>query len=301
MSAKILATLPNREHRGASYPDAAAVDDIEHLGLRPYNGERARELIAKLPEDNIRRMGKYAQRTRVTRMARAMLRGDWTVSHEGILLNLDDRPLDGAGRLLAVIEADKVEPGKVIYLRTFRRKTRIENARDLHIDEGDPRSAAYILQEHQQLVQMARLAFATALKRPPDVVELKPFTERYERIFSMLDSRKKHGFGNAAPIHLAAVMSIVFRRARPEYIEDVLSAFARRDPRAIPPLPYSFYRQVTEKDISDTRQKLVRAWRAFRECNKDLMRLQIKDEYAVLLEIREHLLQMVPEWQGLEQ
>jgi hypothetical protein len=76
----------------------------------------------------------------------AMLRGEWGLSHQGLALDTDMRLIDGQHRLLAVIEADKIQPGI-----TFVTEITYNLDPDTYkiVDAGKKRTTGDVLANHQ--------------------------------------------------------------------------------------------------------------------------------------------------------
>lgn len=87
-----------------------------------------------------------------------MLRGDWKRSHQGLGFDVDMNLVDGQHRLLAVIEADKMQPGT-----TFTTEVTYDLERDVFavVDVGKKRTTSDILALHNL---PNRIALAAALK-----------------------------------------------------------------------------------------------------------------------------------------
>lgn len=278
--------------RAEALPAPKLEDEVwVDLGVCLFNPGNAHERLQNLPIDNVKRMTAYRDRKRVEKYARAMADGTWQINPSSrILLGKDDVLLDGRGRMMAVIVS-----GATIWSYVSKCDTR-ETARGLVLDQAVPRDASYMLQQPSRLVQAANVAFPLLHSRAADYAELEPFCEKFRDIYEDLafDSRRR-GLGSSAALTLAAMLCVASRRATAEYLVWVLTLFGRRDPRDLPPLPYSLYRQISKRNMA-SRDQLVRGFRAFSERNQDLDHVQIKNETTVLDEIRALLRVTVGEW-----
>lgn len=255
----------------------------------------ATEWLKNVPTDNIKRMSEFKNRRRIERYKRAMLTGRWMLHHQGLLFGKDRLLLDGVGRMMAVAESGVSCWFKITYA------PQIVNARDLGIDSGLPRDAAYILQAPSALVKASKLAFFIVCSRAADDIENEPFVARFASVFAdaAFMSSRKHAVATSG-IVLGAVLRIATGDATSAYITSILDAFGRRDPKVLPPLPYAFYRQYFDRRL-DTRQQLMRAYRAFSEADAEIPMLLLKEDAGtrqpyIWAEIKEVILRLVPEW-----
>lgn len=259
-------------------------------GVKEFTPDTADVYLGNLPADNIQRMAPRKDRSRVERMKRSMLRGAWQVNPSSrILLGKNGVLLDGRGRLTAVKES-----GVTIWSHVSRSPDRVD-ATGLVVDQAVARESSYILQQPVRLVRAANVAFFLVKNRTPDFEEITPFTDQFYGVYQALELDNKRGFGTSASIQLAAMLSVISRRASIQYISGILGLFSRRDPRDLPPLPYSLYRQCAAENLGQ-RGQLLRAFRAFEERKQSVQKIQIKDEPGVADEIRHLLRVAVEEW-----
>lgn len=267
-----------------------ADDNWVDLGVVAITPETAEQWLKNLPADNIKRMTDRREDARVGRYARAMIRLEWQTNPSSrILLGKDGVLLDGKGRLTAVLIS-----GVTIYTYVSQSDTRTD-ATGLAVDQAVPRSASYVLQQPGRLVKTAGFAFSLLKNRPPDHGELVPFCGEFIDIYERLGMESRRGLGTSTSLQLAAIMTVVSRKASDRYIADILTLFSRRNPRDLPPLAYSFYRQLTSERLNH-REQLVRAFRAFDERSQGLKKLQLRDPTIPLEEIRHLLRVSVKEW-----
>lgn len=91
-------------------------------------------------------------KTAIKRFAEAMLKGNWTLNHQGIAFNTDGRLSDGQHRLSAVIMAEIA-----VHMWVARGLTRDEI---LNVDRGRSRTPADILSIHRSATHAAGMASA---------------------------------------------------------------------------------------------------------------------------------------------
>ena len=267
---------------------------VTYIGIEDITPERASYLLERLPHDNVLRMGPGAERARVMKMGAVMKAGTWPETHQGMLLGPNDELLDGAGRCRAVVETG-------VTIRCQMSRTDVVTTRGVAVDLNVPRHLSFILQRPRVLVNLAQLAARFMLGEarlgltPEEVdfiaADLEPTWKKFGG-----DSYHRRQTNNVS-IQLPACAVVEARLRTPESMKEIFSAMDRNDPKALPPLIYSFWRQYDA--IKSPTELLIRAWRAFQEPDENIPKLTIKNPDVPRKELRDALRRCFPTLRAL--
>ena len=267
---------------------------VTYIGTEDITPERASYLLERVPHDNVLRMSPGAERARVAKMGAVMRAGTWPHTHQGMLLGPNDELLDGAGRCRSVVET-----GVTIRCEMFRADA--VTTRGVAVDLNVPRHLSYVLQRPRVLVNLAQLAARFMLSEAR--LALTPGAVDY--IVADLEPTWKSFGGdgyhrrqtNNVTIQLPACAVVEARLRTPESMKEIFAAMDRNDPKSLPPLVYSFWRQYDT--IKSPNELMYRAWRAFQEPEENIPKLTIKNPDVPRKELRDALRRCFPTLRAL--
>lgn len=231
----------------------------------------------------------------VNRYARDMQMGEWKLTHQGILLGIDDRVIDGQHRLMAIVKSGI---GQWILVT---RDSQYFSALDVPVDVGARRTTSFVLGANPQLVAM--IGFALRIGKNismPSPADIQTHIDLFEAPFNTLmkgSKTTKKGITTAA-VQLSAVTRIMHGDDA-EYISSNFMAMVQDRFTSLDPMPASFYKQIVIDRIKqDHSQTLARGVRAFNPSRKYLSKLQIKDDGFAFDEARQMVIQIfkTDEW-----
>ena len=218
--------------------------------------------------------------------ARDMKNGDWKETHQGICLGNGGVLIDGQHRLLAIIAADTAVTLQVTV------DERLMGPKDVPLDYGYKRSAAYILGIEQGLAAISSLAIQHAYNlttpTPAQQAAVAALLADYYDLLRGDNKTMARGISSAA-VQLAGVVRLATGDDS-DYICTTYAALLRSRFAEMPPLPASFYRQVVVDRVAyPGRELFARAIRMFDHRKKSFPKLTIRDEVFAFEEARELL------------
>ena len=254
--------------------------------------EIAQDWISQLVEHeeaNGPRLSKMQQETHVNTLAEAMICGEWRLTHQGILLGRDGLLLDGRHRALAVIKSGVSIPIEVTIDESFGRAVELEG---VDVD-GAQRDHSFTTGYPKPVTQVARhlLNFVNRKIRPRSSVVGQVSAQLYPS-FEFLESRVSHRRFRASTYKAAFILRIMDAKAKNDWqdmteLKAIYASLCDNDPRTLPPLVYSFYRQLTDG--------FPRLWRALDPKDRDIAeKLIIRNLSVTTGLIRKEIVRLVP-------
>jgi hypothetical protein len=249
-------------------------------------------------EVNGPRLGKPTERRHVNSLADAMLDGEWRLIHQGMLLSKEGLLLDGRHRALAVVQSGVSIPTMMTVDDT------VKQAKDLFgVDTGNaPRDHSFTTGYPKNATQIARflLHFVSHDTRPRST-SVGHVCDRIFPIFSFLQHDTTHRRFRAAGYRAAFVLRVLDAEYRHDYREmenlrEIYSALCANDPRQLPSLVYSFYRQLTDGMIRANHDGFPRLWRSLDPKDRgSSQKLIIRDLSNITAVIRRETVRLIPE------
>lgn len=183
--------------------------------------------------------------TYVKRLASAMRRGEWCVSHQGIAFSTDGTLLDGQHRLMAVVDS-----GVTCQMMV---------SRDVHpdafrvMDQGARRSIADIGRLDRRVADTVNLAAAIITGPAPTFDQVEPVLKSRVGVLSaelIAHCGKTSRFFSSAPLKLACVAMSLRSDADKQFAFGIYSALAHLDYDAMTTPAKNLVRQEQRNKIT---------------------------------------------------
>lgn len=262
--------------------------------VTPAMAQRWLEILANSPEANKNRLSPQAERAHVNRLVALIKSGKWDLTHQGFLIGADDLLLDGRHRALAIVKAGVTVPVEITYDPAKRR------AVDLHGVDANmaTRSYAFMTGLDEKLASAARFLINFIMKGPPTAEQIAEVGFEMQPYWELIREqvKKNKRTWNAAHF-ISAFMLRLAAAEKPEEREELVriyDALSQNDPKALPPLVYSFYRQHAESPMRQ-QDGFVKLWRALDPADRGtLTRLQFRDISFTTQQLRKTVLERFP-------
>ena len=234
------------------------------------------------------------RRTSVEQLARAMLRNEWRLTHQGIAFSASGRLLDGQHRLQAVVDS-----GVSVQMVIVRG---LPDDAFMAMDIGNRRTTADVLSADKKVVEVASLIckILTSTNRPtPD--EIAAWIPLIEETHGYVTggSRSNTQFVSSAGMRLAAILSIE-DGSDPSYVRDMYAALVSMRMENLPPVGQALVGQIAASSAVKKKGSggavswaaLSRGMVVFDESKAALRRLLVKDQATANVWARKLLLRM---------
>lgn len=240
--------------------------------------------------DNVDRLTRTKERRYVEALSHQMLTGNWRLSGDAIVLGLNRVVLNGRHRLLAVVQSNTTQRFLVMYLPSC------SHVRDVP-DASLPRTRVFQLGISPVLGKTARLVLQllTSLDGAlQPLAQYEQFIQEALPLFNRLVIPEKGRFSRSAPVVLACMLRTNEHPDSVAWVNEMLHAFTQNNPIALTPLLYSLWRQWDRDVLKSGNSLAARIWKAFDPTIQQTDRLMIKNEAALLDELKDEIRSTFP-------
>lgn len=234
--------------------------------------------------------------THVRSLRQAMMRGEWRTTHQGIAFDEDGFLIDGQHRMMAL--AGMPDDFRIeMLVTTGLPRAEVWDAIDVNVQK---RSVADVLGCGKELAAIATIfdtVTAGTRAQTPAIVE--PFVDLIAKEAQTLlrhcgTVRKVWA---SASVRAAAAWLMKVKPWSQEYVLAQYAALVRADYRAMSSIVESLHRNY-ERNARRENPRLdlfARCVKAFDIDNRDLSRVLIRDVDTTVSEVREQILQLMPQ------
>lgn len=226
------------------------------------------------------------RKSTVDSLRRAILRGEWKLTHQGIALSPEGRLLDGQHRLRAIQMAGIPVQMNISYAVP-------ESVFDV-LDIGAKRSLQDITGIHQKvlgpLVELAKIVYSETRPSAAFITkELGTFIPVSQRILEFCPSVRKNV---KSVVRSALIVRLLQNPYDSDYMLNLYRHLVLSTLDKLPPIGLSFYRQTIVHNHNNY-DWFCLAYKTFDEQNKDLERIYIKKRDDILEEAKEFVREYV--------
>jgi hypothetical protein len=226
----------------------------------------------------------------------AFANGEYRETHQGIAFDENHQLLDGQHRLMAI--AQQPEGFSVMMLVTFGLKRKDAwTAIDVQVRQ---RSVADVLDVRADLAAVAQVFARIITNRPsggsPET--LRPIVEMVKPFHAALVAECNTAVRcwSSAPMKAGAVWVAMQHPECAEYVYKLYAAMVHGDFAAMPAHASNAYRAWANGGwaVREQMETFARAVKLFHPSSKDITRIQIKQKAAILGNVREQMLALLP-------
>ncbi len=233
-------------------------------------------------------------------LAYSIRSGEWKATHQGIAFSDSGRLIDGQHRMMAIVKADIPVNVMVTYGLPDDAFTVIDNGVK-RTDEDLTRLPRHLVELSKMFLQI--MAFegtesptgaSKHAKTTPRQLHLYAEVLRCFFEFMVKQSNTRVKIFSSTPVVSAAVYSLMIGES-PDYVGKTYRQMVTGDTQSMPPICLSAVRQVltgkiTTKGGNECRtDNFVRFISVFKESNKNNLKLVMRDQKAVIGEVRNNL------------
>lgn len=211
----------------------------------------------------------------VSCLAKAIKRGDWILTHQGIGISKSGRLLDGQHRLQAIIEANTPVPMLV--------STGVSDEAYKVLDNGIKRTLSDLTNINVRTTEVCRI-LARLVYGGNSVTTAEECLEIYNTGVGEVSDNLVEYCGkqikvySSAPMRTAAIC-LILDGYNQNYVKELYANLCHQQFNELPNVAQNFIRQVTDNRISANKKSnlLARGLKVFNPEYKDVARLQISD------------------------
>jgi hypothetical protein len=287
--------LPTILHTGTPMQREPRPDTgVSNLGTSQTVSTEMQSVVLEITPVQAEELLKWNQGNRpinigaVDRLAAAIQRGEWILTHQGIALAPDGMLLDGQHRLMAIAKAGVPCPMMVSF--------NVPKSAFMVTDTGVRRKTSHILQMSPEIVAAATCMwsiFHDSFHGQPTTTQIADILEwAGEPIRQTVEAAKERRvrLRSSAGIRAAVVCHVMAGNG--DLVLPKYRAFVTADLQAeFPPSVEGFWHQIERGHTSARKNKwelAARAWRSFDPAGWKSTRIQIKDISVPLGEMTSH-------------
>lgn len=254
--------------------------------------EMTPELATKYLQRNT--INRKVRQAEIRRLLAAIHSNEWTVSHQGIAIDVNGNLQDGQHRLMAIAQSGKTVPILVT--------TGVPVEAYKVIDQGAKRSASDVLNIPARTAAVVSIIANWYQSNAGNRNSPSLLVEIHEVFGDLIDELQAYAPGRiklyaSATMRAAAVVRIV-SGADKQHVMDLYRALSSADVGSLPPIAKSLVSQVMRGEIGNYSSKGVtdtsaRFWRVLDEKRKDSTKLIVinpkADMEAIFRAVRDHV------------